>query len=463
MQSINLENFISRPLNFIQSNEFVYLSAPKDSPVKNKNLLRNCLKILNKKTSRLFLSLTSVEDFESIIADAHEELPPYIGVTIPIGDYKEFSRGNDILNNDSNEDFLSTFRRLNQSLPKNLKLIPIMDFTDNSIQVGPTIFNLFKEFDIPFLVINVDEIPTTMKIDQIKSIFNYLKLRGFKKKIYFPFSNPNIEEWNMKTFNTFSGMRMMHIDLSNKCTHSCVFCGVWGPDFLENELKNSNGKLTPNSTEFLNRQMPIEIVSKILTEMPETIYEIQFGGVGDPLTHPNWLEIITKFRSRGIRTEILTNLDISDKNKLKTLSDYSNTHYGVKLYINLSAGTKETYHIVRPRQATTVFERVIDNIKFLNSFKSSEHIGANITLLHVINSLNFHEMVKMVEMGHNLKARVWLKPLEVHSEIHRKFEIQLNQKDEYLKILNDAIALSKKLDVELIYDSLNYFKGEQVE
>lgn len=463
MRNIELRDFINAPLSLIQQNEFVYFSLPTGSVAGNKTLVRNALQILTNKTTQLYVSLESPSDFSTFLELNQQALPPMIGVKLSIGAYKQFSRGNSTFFNDSHLETIENFHKLKKMTPANVLVIPEIDFSESDIQVGPTICELFDEFKLPFLFISIAGAPTNAKVAQIQKIFEYLRLRGLKKKIYFSFSNEYLEEWNIKTFNTFSGMRMVHIDLSNKCTHSCVFCGVWGPEFIDRVKSDAGGKIPPASVEFMNKQLPFEMANKILSELPETVSIVQFGGVGDPLTHPNWHEIVCSYRQKGIRVEILTNLDCVTLEQLEVLHSLSRAQYSMHLYVNVSAGNRKTYSIIRPRQNEQVFDHIMKNVKFLSDLKKRDGFGVDLTLLHVINKNNYLEMSEMVSLGNKYNTRVWLKPLEVHSEIHKQFEIPSAERAPYSESLKNAIILSKELDVELIHDSLNYFKGETIE
>ncbi len=458
MYGTELKDFIKLPTSVIQKNEFIYFSLPKNSINSNKNLIRESLKILNEKTSRLYVNLEEANDFENFIAQNLENLPTMIGIKLFLGDYKQFSRGSGISGNDSNLELIQKFENLVQFTPKNISLIPELDFTDNEIQVGPTIYSLFQKFNLPFLFISISGPPEAEKVKKLRNIFDYLKLRGLKNKIYFTFSNEYRSEWEIKTFNTFSGMQLVHIDLSNKCTHSCVFCGVWGPEFIEKTKKESGGKMSSASLEFMNRQLPIEVANRVLSELPETVTGVQFGGVGDPLTHSNWLEIIQNFRHKGIQVEILTNLDCENQNDLKNLHLLSNPAKSIQLLVNLSAGNRKTYSIIRPRQSEQVFDKIFKNIEFLNELKNSDGYGVSFTFIHVINKLNYLEMEEMVLLGKKFNARVWLKPLEIHSETHNHYAITPNEKIAFKNSLQAAVDLAKKINVDLIHDD-QYFKG----
>lgn len=447
MRCIELKKFLDFPFTLVKKNEFIYFPIPSNSTKTSAKLIQKIAGILSNKTTQLFISTDNESDFNNILQSKVSTTSFYIGVKISILDSDTNSVG-----------ALGQFNQYKAKTPQQIILIPEFEFSNNFQLISDSIVQFFNEYKLPFLFINIHGPPDNVKINNLKNIFYSLRLEKLQKKIYLTFSNPYLNEWNIKTFNTFSGMRMAHIDLSNKCTHSCVFCGVWGPDFIENSKKIGGGKLPDSNIEFMNRQMPLETSNKILSQLPETVSLVQFGGVGDPLTHPHWLEIVTNFRDKGIKVEILTNFDGLNENQLKQLHALALPRYTMHLIINLSAATSETYSIVRPRQSKKTFEDILKNLSYLTNLRDINKYGVDLTFLHVINKYNFKEMVEMVEQAHKFGSRVWLKPLETHSDIHNRFSIPTNELGLYSEIRERAINLAEKLKVEISYDSENFLK-----
>jgi len=328
-------------------------------------------------------------------------------------------------------------------------LIPELSECTEVEQTATTIINLFDSFQIPFLFIDIDGEPDSKRVLLYKNVFELLRKKHFSKTIYFSFSNTDHEEWSLKTKNTFSGITTVHLDLSNKCTHSCVFCGIWGPDFIEEMKKQSNGSLSQDYVEFMNRQMPYEKTRQILNALPATLQKVQFGGAGDPLTHPQWFPILSEWRSRGLSVEVLTNFEYPTREEIENLHALSRGKRNFSFLINVSAATAETYSKIRPRQSTAIFEKVISNIGHAHQLRKRDGYGLALTIVNIINSQNYKEAIQMIELAHQLGVGVWLKPVEVHSHLHQKYAIPENEMDDYKAILRKAANRASELGVEL--------------
>jgi MoaA/NifB/PqqE/SkfB family radical SAM enzyme len=144
-----------------------------------------------------------------------------------------------------------------------------------------------------------------------------------------------------------------------------VFCGLWGPDFIDAMKKEQGGTLTPDTKKFMNLQIPYDRALSIIKNAPETVNNVQFGGAGDPLTHPNWLELLREWRTRGVRVEVLSNFEYPTLEEIEEIHKLSRGSGGISFLVNVSAATPETYVKVRPRQNEQTFNQVISNLIYL--------------------------------------------------------------------------------------------------
>lgn len=434
-------------LNQIQKNEFVFLVIEDFSPEIDQSAVLQKIEPFTNQSTKTCLYLNTT-DFESKVLQRYlsSTNTRWVGVGINVGS-GAILESNVIY---SNVDALSfkDFEAARALISEPQKLVPIFKITDNHFQLGPTIYKFFERFDLDFAFIDPGFGKSEEQVLKIREAFEYLRLRGFKRALYFPF-NRYFERWNSRTFNTFSGLTVAHIDLSNKCTHSCVFCGLWGPDFIEALKKEQGGTLTPETKKFMNLQMNFDRAKEVIAKLPETLRTVQFGGSGDPLTHPNWLEIIDSVRGRGIRTEVLSNFEYPTFNQIEALHKLSQGKEELCFYVNISAATAETYVAVRPRQSHETFEKVVLNLAYAANLKSRDGFGISFIIINVINSLNYKELVQMVEMGAALKAKVWLKPLEIHNDVHRKYSIRDEELPEFRALTKKAIERAEELNVHL--------------
>ncbi len=432
--------------NLIQKDEFVFLEYDNshfwDPDLKSIEHISN----ISTLTSRFFVYM-NLKDEKVYLENPVYNIPSvrWIGVPIEVGSGDKLSAARIYSNID--EKSIKQFELYKEIIQKE-SVIPVFKPTLNRYQLGPTLLKFFQSYNLDFAFIH----PVTDKKDEmvliIREAFEYLRLRGFRKHIYFTY-NLDFDMWNAKTFNTFSGLKSVHMDLSNKCTHSCVFCGLWGPDFIDALRAQEGGVLTPGTKKFMNQQISFDRALAIIQSVPETTNNVQLGGAGDPLTHPNWLEIITAWRTRGFETEVLSNFEYPSFLQLEALHALARGKARLAFYVNISAATPETYTLVRPRQSNETFDKVILNLAYMRGLEQRDGFGVKFTLIHIINSLNYHELVKMVELSYTLRSGVWLKPLEIHNDIHRKYSIPKDKYDEYKEYIKLALEKVDQLNVKM--------------
>lgn len=436
------------PKRQIYKNEFVYLRLPSERWGGKDETVVAQVDSLAQMSEKVYVSINDglkTLDPDLLIADGKIK---WVGFSILLKGQKS-ETGSSVFSSIDKE-AVTTFKRIRSQFKNSEAIIPEIRF-QSDFSLGPTIWELFQTFDLPFAFLRVEGLPTNKSIQRIKEAFEYLRIRGLRKNIYFNFDNIFWKEWNKQTLNTFSGISTVHIDLSNKCTHSCVFCGLWGPDFIEQSKKDAGNKIDDNLKNFMNRQMKYEKAIEILESLPFTIDEVQFGGAGDPLTHPQWLDIVSQWRNRGMTVEVLSNFEYPNYEQLEKLHEISKGDKNLRFIINVSAASAEVYTQVRPRQTSETFEKVISNIRYSANLKKRDGHGLDIVMLQIINVYNYKEAVKMVELAHELGVHLWLKPLEVHGPIHKKFIIPKNSYDEFKKNMSKVLIRSEELGVNLLF------------
>ncbi|MBL7713908.1 MAG: hypothetical protein JNL01_00485 [Bdellovibrionales bacterium] len=288
---------------------------------------------------------------------------------------------------------------------------------------------------------------------KIKNTFKMLRmLQRTKLQIQFSYFLENRRVWNSKTDNLFSGPIKLDMDVSNTCTHNCTFCTYYSDAGMEENKKAHGGKLSPDRVKLLAAKLDTDRGMKFLKALPDSVEFIQFGGIGDPYTHPQIDDFIQVARNRGFTSSILTNFSYMDHARLDRLHRLAGpSGWELHYVVNLAASTGETYVKVRPNQTPATFEKVIRHIQYANRLHEADptrRIG--FTLLLVLNKYNFRDMVHFVSLAGELGVnQAWIKPMEIHSDIHKEQLPVGSELEEYKGLVMKSILLADRLGLKL--------------
>lgn len=181
------------------------------------------------------------------------------------------------------------------------------------------------------------------------------------------------------------GPETVHIDITNACNLDCVTCWNYAP-----------GLEVPKSGAWKKQRMDAATFHRVLGEVATTDAErIIISGGGEPFMHPQIHEFIAAVKARGLLLTIISNGTLCDFEGLAEL--------GVdQMLINMSSASAGTYVCYHPNQSEDAFERLIEGVASVRG-----RIGIN--LVQVINALNAHELVAMVELAARLGTRASFK------------------------------------------------------
>ncbi len=307
--------------------------------------------------------------------------------------------------------------------------------------LAPTIAHLHED-GMKWVVLNVEGEPDKLRISAFREIFEYLRIRGCNfLNVYFPFWNPQFREWDIKTQNTFSGLYEVHIDISNRCTHSCVFCGLYGPAANEDLKKDNNGQLGSLTTDFMKMEMDTERCLWIIESLPWSVKIVQFGGAGDPMMHRDALKFIKAVRDRGFQMGILTNMEYFEEEDLLELHRLGGRPWELHIDANVSAGTAEMYTKTRPRQTEKNFNKVIRNLKRLSEIRERDAgVGVYLTLMCVVTTVNYRSLLDVAKLAVSVGVQhLWFKPVEMHATFMAPLLPGRTEMQELARSLKEAV------------------------
>jgi len=181
------------------------------------------------------------------------------------------------------------------------------------------------------------------------------------------------------------GPETVHIDIVNACNLDCVTCWNYAP-----------GLAAPKSEAWKQQRMDAATFVRVLGEVAASGAErIIISGGGEPFMHPQIHEFIAAAKARGLVLTIISNGTLCDFERL--------AEQGVdQMLINMSSASTESYLAYHPNQGEDAFERLIAGVASVRG-----RIGIN--LVQVINALNAHEIVAMVELAARMGARASFK------------------------------------------------------
>ena len=444
--NLNQLDLLKYEANELQRSELCYIRLPDDP--KHLNVFYSYIKNVATITDNLWLSVPSIYlEMADVLTKLSGVGANKLSVRVTLSPTSREYAG---IGSESSGDqeFLAQWKQFEELHA--FQLAAELSTEGCPTNLAPTAVQLLKG-KCPWLILDVPNSPTVAHVGYIQRIFEYLQLRGIDSKfVFFPFSLKSAPEWNVKTLNTFSGPKEVHIDVSNRCTHSCVFCGLYGPDAITLIKARGSGSIGQDMKKMMGMEIQSEKCKEIISSLPDTTDMIQFGGLGDPLMHPNMLEFIRLGRSRGFSVEILSNLEYLNAEDITQLHELGGSNDSdLHFYVNLSGATESTYLLTRPRQSSSTYRKVLDNISQLSRLRNkSKGRGVYFTLQCVVNSLNFHEAHLFPDLAHELGANaVFWKPIEIHGDVHRKLVPAPSQARDYAILLKKGMKRANELGI----------------
>jgi MoaA/NifB/PqqE/SkfB family radical SAM enzyme len=125
---------------------------------------------------------------------------------------------------------------------------------------------------------------------------------------------------------------------------------------------------------------------------------VLFGGFGEALMHPNYLEMLQKLKKSGAYVYTYSNGILLTETIARGFADTGMD----KIYISMGGSTRETYHHVRGVDA---FDTVVKNLKYLNDYKKEKgtsypHVAFNVVAMTSV----MPELVGILELAKELGA-----------------------------------------------------------
>ncbi len=198
--------------------------------------------------------------------------------------------------------------------------------------------------------------------------------------------SPNTEYWlderegDLILHPRLVDLRKLYIELTTNCNLHCRTC-------IRNVWEDSEVQMSMNTFQGLVEN---------LDDLPN-LTRVVFTGFGEPLTHPNILEMIQKVRERGLAVTLGSNGLLLDDEKAREL-----VRLGVdRLIVSVDGVKQETYADIRG----ATLSQVLNNIRGLNEAKSQlGSLTPALGIEFVVLRSNVSELAELTGLASRLNA-----------------------------------------------------------
>ena len=124
------------------------------------------------------------------------------------------------------------------------------------------------------------------------------------------------------------------------------------------------------------------------------VQELHLQGLGEPMMHPRFFDMVAYAAERGIQVSTNSNLTLLNDRRAERCV----TSGLASMHVSIDGATAETYEHIRVRAH---FERVVRNLERL--LAARERLGSklpHITLVVVVMRQNLHELPDLVRLAH---------------------------------------------------------------
>ena len=179
-------------------------------------------------------------------------------------------------------------------------------------------------------------------------------------------------------------LKKIYIEPTNRCNLNCTMC-------IRHSWQENSGNMSE------------ETFSAILTGLDQfdPVPSISFSGLGEPLSHPNIIDWVTRVKQKGAKVELITNATMLDK---KMSQDLIKAGLDV-LWVSIDGATTENFNDVR--QGAQLSE-VIHNVQQFRGLRhGGHHPHPQIGIAFVAMKDNISDLPKVMQLARSMGAKLF--------------------------------------------------------
>lgn len=144
--------------------------------------------------------------------------------------------------------------------------------------------------------------------------------------------------------------------------------------------------------------MDFQVYDRVLTQLPD-LDHLHLQGLGEPMMHPQFFEMVELAKARGLRVTINTNLTVlNERRAARCITSGLDT-----IHVSIDAASAATYARIR---VGSRLERVVRNLEFLTQAKRAAQASSpDVKLVTVAMRQNLAELVELVRLAHRFEIR----------------------------------------------------------
>ncbi|HEY8562508.1 MAG TPA: radical SAM protein [Pyrinomonadaceae bacterium] len=174
--------------------------------------------------------------------------------------------------------------------------------------------------------------------------------------------------------------KFLQIEPVGQCNLKCRMCAI---QYREDGAKGALAFIK------------FEDFARLVEEFP-ALEELHLQGLGEPLMHPRFFEMVAFAAARGIRVSTNSNLTLFTARRAAACVESGLD----TVHVSLDGATKETYEFIR---VGANFERVLENLALLRKTKRAMRSESpRVRLVFVLMRRNLDELAALVALAHRL-------------------------------------------------------------
>ena len=141
--------------------------------------------------------------------------------------------------------------------------------------------------------------------------------------------------------------------------------------------------------------MDFDLYTRLVDQFPD-LEEIQLQGLGEPMMHPRFFNMVSYAAGKGVKVGTNTNLTLLNAKR----AELCVTSGLAELHASIDGASAETYERIRVR---AYFDRIVANLRGL--LATRRRLGSDtpkVRLVAVLMRQNLHEMPDLVRLAHGL-------------------------------------------------------------